>query len=146
MVDKIEQWKEFAKQQMKGGFLRNRELFKGVRLVVDDLNKIHNLIEDVEAAEKAGEAGKILKDFKEEFEKIDDFEEHFKQSCIILMLYSHKMKEDFKIMETKAVELKKEGFSDDDIARFQAKLSEESSKLDHILSTIGAVTQSVTRE
>jgi len=146
MVDKIEQWKEFAKQQMKGGFLRNRELFKGVRLVVDDLDKIDKLIKDVEVAEKKGDAGKILEDFKEEFEKIDDFEEHFKQSCIILMLYSHKLKEYFKIMETKAVELKKEGFSDEDVARFRANLSEKSANLDSILGTIGAVTQSVTRE
>lgn len=146
MVDKAQEWTEFAKQSLKGSFLRKRELFKGVRKVIDDFDKLHGLMEDVEKDEKKGDAPAIIKEFKDEFEKIDDFEDHFKQSCIILLLYSKKLKEDFLQMEKKALELEKEGLGKAEIANYQAKLKQESAKMDTILGTIGAVAMAVARE
>jgi len=146
MTDIVDKKMAFLKQSIRGSFLRNRELFKGVRKLVDDMNKIMKLEEDVQDAEKKGNVDAILKDFKKECESIDDFEEHLGGTMEILLLNAHKMKEEFRNMKVESAQLENEGFNADDITRYKARLEEETKKLNEILGKIAGIAASVERE
>ena len=105
MVDLINRTLSNIGTALKGGVIKRGQLFKGVRELESDLQKIEDLNKDLDVAIKKGKKDRVLKDLKEDIDDMDDCKKRLLVCMQILLFDGHNLNTKIVELENKIKQL-----------------------------------------